>query len=47
LNRFVGNAEKSLDVDLSAKSRLIPHSTAVDVLGLYDLYTRERDDCES
>ena len=47
LNRKQDNAEKSLNVDLSAKSKLIPYSTAADMLGLYDLYTEERDACES
>ena len=47
LNRSQGNAEKSLNVDLSAKSRIIPHSAAADMLGLYDLYTEERDACEN
>lgn len=46
LNRFNGNAEKSLNVDLSAKSRLIPFSTTAGMLGLYDLYTEERNACE-
>lgn len=47
LNRIQGNAEKSLNVDLSAKSRIIPYSTAANMLGLYDLYTEERDACEN
>lgn len=47
LNAKQDNAEKSLSVDLSAKSRLIPYSTAAGMLGLYDLYTEERDACEN
>lgn len=47
LNRSVDNAEKSLNVDLSAKSRLIPYSTAANMLGLNDLYIEERDACEN
>ena len=47
LNRKQDNAEKSLNVDLSAKSRLIPYSTAADMLGLNDLYIEERDACQS
>ena len=47
LNRSQDNAEKSLNVDLSAKSRLIPYSTTAGMLGLYDLYTEERDACEN
>ena len=47
LNRSQGNAEKSLNVDLSAKSRIIPHSASADMLGLYNLYTEERDACEN
>ena len=47
LNRSLDNAEKSLNVDLSAKSRLIPYSTSADMLGLNDLYLQERDACES
>ena len=47
LNRSYDNAEKSLNVDLSAKSRLIPYSTTAGMLGLYNLYTEERDACES
>ena len=47
LNRSLGNAEKSLNVDLSAKSRLIPYSTAAGMLGLNDLYISERDACET
>ena len=38
LNRSADNAEKYLNVDLSAKSRLIPYSTAAGMLGLNDLY---------
>lgn len=41
------NAEKSLNVDLSAKSRLLPYSSAADLLGLNDLYLQERDACEN
>ena len=47
LNRSQDNAEKSLNVDLSAKSRLLPYSTASGMLGLFDLYKEERDVCES
>lgn len=47
LNRSQDNAEKSLNVDLSAKSRLIPYSTAAGMLGLNDLYIEERDACEN
>ena len=47
LNRKFDNAEKSLNVDLSAKSRLIPYSTAASLLGLNDLYLEERDACET
>lgn len=47
LNRKLDNAEKSLNVDLSAKSKLIPYSTAADMLGLNDLYIEERDACEN
>lgn len=47
LSRSQGNAEKSLNVDLSAKSRLIPYSTAADMLSLNDLYLEERDACEN
>ena len=47
LNRSLDNAEKSLNVDLSAKSRLIPYSTAAGMLGLNDLYLSERDACET
>lgn len=45
LSRKQGNAEKSLDVDLSAKSRLIPYSTAAGMIGLNDLYLEERNAC--
>ena len=47
LNRKLDNAEKSLNVDLSAKSRLIPYSASADMLGLNDLYVQERNACES
>ena len=47
LNSSQDNAEKSFNVDLSAKSRLIPYSTASGMLGLNDLYTEERDACEN
>ena len=47
LNRSQDNAEKSLNVDLSAKSRLIPYSTTAGMLGLNDLYIEERDACET
>lgn len=47
LSRRQGNSEKSLNVDLSAKSRLIPYSTAASMLGLNDLYVEERDACEN
>lgn len=47
LNRSQDNAEKSFNVDLSAKSRLLPYSTAAGMLGLFDLYTEERDACEN
>ena len=47
LNASAGNAEKSLNVDLSAKSRLIPFSTTAGMLGLYDLYVDERNACEN
>lgn len=47
LNRSLDNAEKSLNVDLSAKSKLIPYSTAADMVGLNDLYLQERDACEN
>ena len=47
LNRSQDNAEKSLNIDLSAKSRLIPYSTAAGMLGLNDLYVEERDACET
>ena len=46
LNSLADNAGKSLNVDLSAKSRLIPYSVAADMVGLFDLYTQERDACE-
>jgi len=46
LNRSIDNAEKSLNVDLSAKSHLLPHSTASNMLGLNDLYIEERDACD-
>lgn len=46
LSRSAGNAEKSLNVDLSAKSRLLPYSTTADMLGLNDLYVEERDACD-
>jgi len=42
-----GNAEKSMNVDLSAKSRLIPFSDTADMLSLNDLYIEERDACEN
>lgn len=47
LNRLQDNAEKSLDIDLSAKSRLIPYSDAADMLSLNNLYIKERDACEN
>ena len=47
LSRRQGNSEKSLNVDLSAKSRLIPYSTVASMLGLNDLYVEERDACEN
>lgn len=47
LNRRLDNAEKALNVDLSAKSRLIPYSVAANMLGLNDLYIQERDACEN
>lgn len=47
LTRAQGDAEKSLNVDLSAKSRLLPYGTAADTLGLNDLYIEERDACEN
>lgn len=47
LNRTSDNAEKSLNVDLSAKSRLIPFSTTAGMLSLNKLYTDERDACET
>ena len=47
LNRSLDNAEKSLNVDLSAKSKLIPYSLAANMLGLNDLYIEERDACEN
>lgn len=47
LNSSADNAEKSLNVDLSAKSRLIPFSETVDMLGLNDLYAEERNACEN
>ena len=43
----MSNAEKSLNVDLSAKSRLIPYSAAADMLSLNNLYIEERDACDS
>ena len=36
-----------MNVDLSAKSKLIPYSTAADMLGLNDLYIEERNACEN
>lgn len=47
LNRSLDNAEKSLNVDLSAKSKLIPYSMTADMVGLNDLYMQERDACEN
>lgn len=47
LNRSQDNAEKSLNIDLSAKSKLIPYSMTAGMLGLYDLYVEERDACEN
>lgn len=47
LNASLDNAEKSLNVDLSAKSRLIPYSTSAGMLGLNDLYISERNACET
>ena len=47
LNRLQGNSEKSINVDLSAKSRLIPYSTAAGMIGLNDLYIEERNACEN
>ena len=47
LNRSLDNAEKSLNVDLSAKSKLIPYSMVASMLGLNDLYIEERDACEN
>ena len=47
LNRSMDNAEKSVNVDLSAKSRLIPYSTAAGMLSLNKLFIEERDACEN
>ena len=47
LSRLQGNAEKSLNIDLSAKSRLIPYSDAADMLSLNNLYVEERNACEN
>lgn len=47
LSRNRDNAEKSLNIDLSAKSRLVPYSTISDSLSLNDLYIEERDACEN
>lgn len=47
LSRRQGNAEKSLNIDLSSKSRLIPYSTTASMFGLNDLYIEERDACEN
>lgn len=47
LNRSLDNAEKSLNVDLSAKSRVLPYSTTADLMGLNDLYIEERDACDT
>ena len=47
INRMNDNAEKSVNVDLSAKSRLIPFSDAAGMLSLNNLYTEERDTCET
>lgn len=47
LNRLMDNAEKSVNVDLSAKSKLIPYSTSAGMLSLSNLYKEERDACEN
>ena len=47
LNQYADNSEKSLNIDLSSKSKLIPYSNVSDMLGLNDLYMSERDACDS
>ena len=47
LTMLGGNAEKSINVDLSAKSRIVPHSAAADLFGINDLYVEERNACEN
>ena len=47
VNRQQDNAEKSLNVGLSAKSRLIPYSAVASMLSLNNLYNEERDACEN
>lgn len=47
LNTTADNAEKSFNIDLSAKSKLIPYSTSQEMFSLNDLYMEERDACEN
>lgn len=47
LSRKRGNAEKTINVDLSGKAKLIPYSSAADMLSLNDLYLEERNACEN
>ena len=45
LTAISGNEEKTIDIDLSSKSRLLPYSSTADMFSLNDLYIKERDEC--
>ena len=44
-NKFSVNAESNLNIDFSAKTRIVPYSSIDETLSLYDLYNNERDAC--
>ena len=42
---FSNNVERSIKLDLSAKTRLLPNDNIVDKFSLFKQYNKERDEC--
>lgn len=44
-SKFSNNVERSLNLDLSTKTRLLPNDSIVDNFSLFEQYNKERDEC--
>ena len=45
-SKFSNNVERSINLDLSTKTRLLPNDNIIDNFSLFEQYNRERDKCE-